>query len=375
MGGVSGLARLAADTGGRVTVNTNDMTLGYARARRDLGCRYTLGFYDKKPEEDRRHEIRVDVKRAGLRVVHPASYAFPSGRTRRESAVRAAFLAPGFFEGGDVHAHVFPLRPLGPKLWDAMITVDFPLVRSDGRARKAETDFGVVLRNGSVVIHRFDRRVSLQAKEAAGFLSRKSITFNEPVRLGPGPYTLTAVASDAEADDKPMSTEIRIEVPPIPWKKPFLVGPILGRRASGDVVVNAASSGSEASSDPERDRVGAEESFRPLLVQEVEKGDPLLALSEACVVKGRGDFHWQRIERWLTTGGGQPAGSLGPLEFRPGGDRKELVRCQTILDVLPVSSMRPGPYHFTVALAPDPGVQDSPAQIGFVVLPPGGVRP
>ena len=39
------LVRLANDTGGRLTRATNDFSLGFARAQRDLGCRYTIGFY------------------------------------------------------------------------------------------------------------------------------------------------------------------------------------------------------------------------------------------------------------------------------------------------------------------------------------------
>jgi VWFA-related protein len=54
--GSRALARLASMTGGRLTRNTNDLTIGYARARRDLGCRYTVGFYDitRRPTSDTR---------------------------------------------------------------------------------------------------------------------------------------------------------------------------------------------------------------------------------------------------------------------------------------------------------------------------------
>jgi hypothetical protein len=46
-GGPPGLHRLAVDTGGRITKNTNDLSLGIARAERDLACRYTIGVYDR----------------------------------------------------------------------------------------------------------------------------------------------------------------------------------------------------------------------------------------------------------------------------------------------------------------------------------------
>ena len=91
-GGPPGLDRLASITGGRLTASSNDFTIGYARARRDLGCRYTIGFYDRKPEEDRTHALRVESAVPGLIVHHASSYSFPSREARRRMTVQAAFM-------------------------------------------------------------------------------------------------------------------------------------------------------------------------------------------------------------------------------------------------------------------------------------------
>ena len=69
------LSRLAVDTGGRETVNTNDLTLGAARAARDLGCRYTLGTYVRAGRKVS-GSVLVDVHRRGVRALHPAGYRF-----------------------------------------------------------------------------------------------------------------------------------------------------------------------------------------------------------------------------------------------------------------------------------------------------------
>ncbi|HEX6852488.1 MAG TPA: VWA domain-containing protein [Candidatus Polarisedimenticolaceae bacterium] len=67
------LSRLAVDTGGRETVNTNDLTLAAARASRDLGCRYALGTYVRGAGR-RSGSIVVDVFPKGTRALHPAGY-------------------------------------------------------------------------------------------------------------------------------------------------------------------------------------------------------------------------------------------------------------------------------------------------------------
>ena len=64
------LTRLANETGGRLTRFTNDFSLAFARAQRDLGCQYTIGFYLRDDGNvDRPRRIKVNVLRPGLRAV------------------------------------------------------------------------------------------------------------------------------------------------------------------------------------------------------------------------------------------------------------------------------------------------------------------
>ena len=52
------LSRFATETGGRSAAFTNDLSLTYRRAQRDLSCRYALGFYlETDDEPDRRRNI------------------------------------------------------------------------------------------------------------------------------------------------------------------------------------------------------------------------------------------------------------------------------------------------------------------------------
>lgn len=355
-----GIARLASESGGRVTSNTNDMTIAYAPARRDLGCRYTIGFYDEKPEEDEEHKVRVDVVRTGLRVIHSASYAFTSPAKRRERSLSAAWLAPGFFGGGEVLAHVFPIRPKGFKAWDTLIALDFPVIVNDSSTR----EFGAILMRGSTEVRNISRKVTLNIKTPNERKPR--VSFLETAELKPGDYTLKTVVYDPSTGN-PSSTEIKINVPKVVEDAPFIVGPILGRRAAQDVVIRAENTTRRKSSDPTQDRIGTKDSFRPYLVQELSKNEPAVALSQVCTLDTKKTPDVQ-IRRSLTTDEGISSGMLDPIPFHPEGDGR--VQCQTFLDILPVNSMKPGSYRFQTALVtPSTNTTATSSEIRFLVLP------
>ena len=182
--GSPGYSRFAIDTGGKLIKNTNDFTLGYATARRDLACRYTLGFYDKQVEEGRSHEIRVAIKRPGLSVSYPAGYAFRTASEKRESLIRAAFIAPSVFQKGIVRTHIFPLHPKDPRTWECMLVVDFPVTLDSQTSASTECEFGVVVRNGAKLSHTADRKMRIDRTKPGR--STRHVVFSEPVNLEPG---------------------------------------------------------------------------------------------------------------------------------------------------------------------------------------------
>jgi hypothetical protein len=339
--------------------------LGYARARRDLSCVYTLGFYDTDPEENRRHEIRVRATRPGLRVLHPASYTLRSPEVKLGSALRAAFMAPEAFPGGPLRVHLFPLRPASTTAWDAILSVEFSVELVNGNEAWVERDVGGTLRSGSAVIHSFNRRVSIRSRGAVG---TRDLVFVERVRLEPGEYTLTAVMAEPDSA-RPRATKVRGVVPEIPRRELFLVGPILGRRAGDDVMVfgqRGAGShekrehkGVASTSDPDRDR-------KPLLVHRVEGGGPLLALTQACAVKAK--RLGGTVERVLTDAGGTAVGTLPPIELDL--EERGNVRCQTILDLLPAAALSPGRYVFTSSVSAGPNRDGPSERTEFLIAKP-----
>jgi len=354
-GGPPGLARLASMTGGRLTQNTNDYSVGYARARRDLGCRYTIGFYDHHPEADKQHEISVNARRKGMKLYFATRYSFPSRKEQRRLAVEAAFLVPQQFEGGGLRAHLFPVHLQDAKRWSGVLAVDFPAV-FPGTETAATREFGVVLRRGAEVVHTFHRTISVERPSGDTGDAAPRVTFVEPVTLSPGKYSLTAVLVDP-AGDKPYGRVADLTVPRIPKREAVLAGPILGRRRGNDVVVYG---GGEASG-VAGDRVGDRNAFRPLLITDVDRAEPLGALTVACVARGkRRDGPWT-VWRHLETAAGQTAGSLDDLSFGIAGKKAE-VQCERMFDELPVAKLKPGDYTFRAVLRSAGGDLAEPAE-------------
>ncbi len=349
------LARLATDTGGRFTEQTNDLSLGYARAQRDLGCVYSVGFYVSDFDEDQVRGVKLFTKRSGLRVLHPSKYVFRSKSARRQSMLQAAWDAPEMFETGVVRAHVFPLRPKSKSTWDAILAVSFPVPLGGRQGRDAQHEFGAVISRGPRVAHRFSRVITLQPDDA-DVTSAPTITFLEPVTLGPGTYVVTAVNADREVT-VPHATRISVEVPEIPRKELFLVGPLLGRPSGPNLVV---SGGGEL----DEDRQGSESAFEPLMVRQLDRPLDLAAFTQACFVSKGGrkvkkaPVADPTISRTLRYRSGEKLGQLD--DVTPKLERDGSIYCGTMLDVIP--ALPDGEYVFEAALRSDADGEGDPVQ-------------
>lgn len=365
-----GLSRLGVDSGGRMTQHTNEVSLGFARARRDLGCRYVLGHYDRNLDEDTRHSVSVRMKRPDLRVLASSSYSFSSAAKRTEGSVRAAYVDPSSFEDGGLRTHVFPFQPVDSSNWDSLVVIDFPV--TPGRGSPTEIrDIGGVIRRAGHVANQFNRRISLKTAQRADTPVERRVSFVEHVALRPGQYELTVVMFDPDKSDTSAS-RISFEVPEIPRSRPFVVGPVLGRRRGNGVVVYAggAIQGSEAPDSS--DVIGSAKSFVPLLVQEIGGREPVVALSEICVVGGRGDQPDVVATRKLDREDGTLVGSLDAVRFNP--EVRKSVACQSLVDILPLSGLRPGLYRLAIELTPRSESSPADGSVTFGLRAPSGSK-
>ena len=345
---LTSLAQLAVDSGGRYTERTNDFTLAYARAQRDLACVYSLGLYID-PKEDHPQGITVRVLRPGMRTIHPSRFVLRSDGKKKESLLRAAWVSPEMFQSGVVRAHLFPLRPTSKDSWDGLLAIAFP-VPLDARGGEAvQRDFGAVITRslsvgGEKVMHRFNRRFTLQPHRS-DVTSEPTITFLQEVELEPGEYEITAVLTDPD-DVMPHASTMEIEVPEIPRRDLFLIGPMLGRRSGPNLVVHG---GGDV---PGSDEFGEKSSFEPLLLHQLDEADDLVAVTQVCLV-GAKNYRSSKgrvatIDRSLSRLGGVEVGTLKTERVELTGKAK--LKCQQLVDVLPAASLNSGEYVFEVLL-------------------------
>jgi VWFA-related protein len=123
LGGQPMLRRIADETGGRMTSDTNDLALGFVRAGRDLGCIYTLGFHERGPKFDKGRRITVRFRhKDGLRAVYPGSFVVRSPSAMAESLFETAIMSPESFVNTAIHADLEIGAPVtakkrGATLW------------------------------------------------------------------------------------------------------------------------------------------------------------------------------------------------------------------------------------------------------------------
>jgi VWFA-related protein len=85
------LYQLAAETGGRTIVNTNNFSGGLERVFVDNTAYYVLGYTPTRTEDDGKyHKITVKVKRSGMRVLARQGYFAPSSKELAAAAEASA---------------------------------------------------------------------------------------------------------------------------------------------------------------------------------------------------------------------------------------------------------------------------------------------
>lgn len=120
---------LADRTGGRAFYNTNDIQGSIRRAINDARVTYVLGFYPAHHQWDGRfREIKVRVKRAGVRVRHRRGYFaladVISTGSQRDAALREALQSPLDATTLGLTVLANPVSALGVKLLSIEVRID-----------------------------------------------------------------------------------------------------------------------------------------------------------------------------------------------------------------------------------------------------------
>jgi VWFA-related protein len=86
------LTSLARETGGRTALNGNDFSRDLQEIAADLDSGYSLGLTPPHPGDGKIHQLKVELKRPGLRAGYRQSYRDRSAAERLEGQVEAALI-------------------------------------------------------------------------------------------------------------------------------------------------------------------------------------------------------------------------------------------------------------------------------------------
>jgi VWFA-related protein len=352
-GGPPMLRRLANETGGRMTSETNEIGVAYAKAHRDLGCTYTIGFYDPDSRRDKERRLTIYLKnRGGKRVVYPEFYLVRSREKKRKSLFRSAAMVPQMFESERMNADLFLLEPSSSSRWRALLAVEVRVGPEAFLEPGEEWELNArVRKTNGTVLHSFKKKIPMPETDPATGMTPMVTVFHE-LRIRPGRYVVSAVLSDPDAET-PLAASRPAVVAEIPRGEPFLVGPILGRRpeTAGD------EGGTRRRDHPE---------FEPLLEPSTERGESLESLTVVCAVGDETVGDIGEIVREITTWDGLDAQSFEPASFRLPVEGK--VRCHALVDRVETDTLEPGRYELT-AVAETSNYVRGRGSVEFTILP------
>jgi VWFA-related protein len=203
--GIDTMQRLAELTGGRAYVNGNDLTGAIRDAVGDAAVLYSLGFYmDAHSADGKFHELKVQVKRAGLTIRFPRGYlAAEDARPTKDQnwrTVETAVQSP-------IEASVIPLQakvervnqPLANSLMVAC-SIDIHnlrLVQAEG-LRKGAVSVYVIEQNGAgKVLGQWTKTYDLQLSEKQyAALLKFGMPFTQDIQPKAGVTTLRILVQD-----------------------------------------------------------------------------------------------------------------------------------------------------------------------------------
>jgi VWFA-related protein len=339
--GVAGspaLTRLATESGGRFTRNTNDLSLGYVRARRDLACRYAIGYYADPAASRSGLAVSVRLKQGKYEIRAPERVRLWTEEQLQGARLRAAFADPGPNDDPVIRAFGYPFRPVSSKAWESLLAVSFPLhVGEKGATR----EIGASLRKGHLEQKPASRSFDFPPR-ADGKPGVRRVTLYAARKLKPGPHTLTIAVNEPGSDDI-RTTRVEFTVPEVPDGQVVVRGPILARVDPEGIRMRVDEEDVDAS---ELDALIGDAGFVPLLVGQVTPDDTIIAGWEVCAV-GTDVPADAVIERRLRSGG-EIVHALEPLPIALEGKKK--LRCQGAVDKLAASVVGEGEYRFEVAV-------------------------
>jgi VWFA-related protein len=337
--GVRILSKLAMDTGGRIPPRgAKDLSLSYARAQRDLSCRFTLGYRTTAENAARPHTILIRPLIPKVDVHFPREHRVWSEKDLAASRMRAAYAYPARFEHPLVRTTVMPFRPTDRKAWDVFVANHLPMpVGPDG----AELEIGAtVTRIGDAKPEEFRRKFEVPT-DPSGV---QPVTVYADAKLKSGWHTLTVVLTSPDVEGAIVSTESKFEVPEAPKRETFVLGPLIARVVKQGVLIRADD---EPTADTAVDRILKDgESFEPLAVYDVSADERLILGWSICSSEKR--VPTASIERKFVAEDGTLSLALDDVDLATEGSGS--VRCHVLLDPIDAGALEPGDHEVKISV-------------------------
>ncbi len=336
------LTRLANQSGGRMPTITNDLSLPYRRAQRDLSCRYTLGAYIDAVAGRDPQKFSVSTSRPDVSLRAPEMAQLFTEASKQQARAGAAYVDPGPFERPLVRALAFPAVPAGSGKWDTLLAVNFPAPVGPAGA---DIDVRAVVRRDNMQVDDYKRRIHVDPAPDGG--TSRSVTLLGDTRLQDGAYNLTVVLSDSSGGEL-VSAQTDFTVPQVTDDLLILRGPIMGRVVPGGLFLRA-----NPKEQTENTRLGKAlgpgNGFEPLLVGEIGAKEKLIFYWSACVSGKNPAGADAVVSRSIQTTKGETVHTFDavPLKLE---DRGKGVSCLDMLETLPPSTLASGDYHLNVVV-------------------------
>ena len=205
------LDTLAADTGGKALLDSNDLTLGMTQVQRDMSSYYMLSYASTNAAEDgkyRRIVVKLAPKLADLKAklefkqgyYAPTTFAKMTG-ANKEAQLQEALLSENPVTDLPIAVEIDYFR-LSKSKYFVPVSVRIPgsALSFTNKGAKAATELDFVAeirdargRQASMVGDTIPLKV---ASTTAGEVTRKQIQYDTGFTLGPGKYSLKFVARE-----------------------------------------------------------------------------------------------------------------------------------------------------------------------------------
>jgi VWFA-related protein len=343
MGGAGDtIVRLSNETGGRMQLLGNDISLPYRRAQRDLSCRYTVAATVDPQQTVDPEALSLKLDKKGLILRAPEQVQVFTDEAKALARAAAAYVDPGPFERPLVRAYGFAAVPAGVNKWDTLLAVSFPApVGPQG----GDVNIRAVVRQDNQAVGDYKRTIHVDPPVGGG--TSRPVTLLGDTRLKSGQYDLTVVLSDPKGGEL-VSASTEFVVPMVIDDLLLFRGPIMGRVVPGGLFLR--SKPKEQAQDTRLGKVlGPGNGFEPLIVEEIEKQDTLLFYWSACVSGENPLSDDVVVARTLTTDKGESAYAYTPVPLKMKSMGKD-ISCLDMLETLPPGTLASGDYHLNVTV-------------------------